>query len=90
MSYASEEGPPVATSQSAASVPSDKTAMPGKSTTLTNQLVPLAIVLAPTSRQGLELKIEREPFPCGFQPTQVRSAIGSGDEIRAHAVGWRG
>src|SRR5215472_2996056 len=45
MSYASERGPAVATNQFAAIVPSDKTESDGKSAGLTNQFVPLAIVL---------------------------------------------
>src|SRR5207249_2282336 len=44
-SYASDRGPTLATNQSAASVPSDRTASEGTSASLTNQFVPRAIVL---------------------------------------------
>src|SRR5262249_28197528 len=44
ISYASDWGPPVATSQFVARVPSESTAKDGKSAALTNQFVPLAIV----------------------------------------------
>src|SRR5438093_8713277 len=59
ISYASEAGPPVATSQFAASVPSDSTANDGKSAGLTNQFVPRAIVLGADQPCGPRMEKRR-------------------------------
>src|SRR5262249_19632740 len=64
MSYASELGPPVATSQFAAKVPSDITARDGKSAGLTNQFVPLAIVFGADQPCGPRIE-KRRALPLG-------------------------
>src|SRR5215471_19363814 len=72
MSYASESGPPLITSQWAARVPSDRTDIEGKSAGLANQFAPRAIVFG-------------ADHPCGPRTERRRTcplgAVGSSQLI---------
>src|SRR5436853_6092779 len=63
-SYASDVGPPVATNQSAASVPSGNTAIDGTSAALTNQFAPRAMVLGTDQPCGPRTE-KRRIYPFG-------------------------